>query len=167
MGTRYEDQPPEAWASPESLDPTPVWRQWILIGLFLLGALILLATVAYLALAVQLATPPAVVPGGRVVLARADVPAVGAPAKRYGPPLVSQQDGFWLAQWASGRFVAVRAPTAPPAAAFAIDGAADTGGAVPFDRYLVSVEGEKVVVNTSRVIAATEKVPAPSDPTFR
>jgi hypothetical protein len=25
MGTRYEDQPVEQWAGPESLDPTPVW----------------------------------------------------------------------------------------------------------------------------------------------
>ena len=167
MGTRYEDQPPEAWAPPDSLDPTPVWRQWILIALFLAGALVLVGAVAYLALAVQLATPPAVVPGGRVVLARADVPAVGAPAKRYGPPLVSQEGGFWLAQPAAGRFVAVRAAAAPPASAFVISGAPEAGGAVPFDRYLVSVEGEKVVVNTSRVIGATQKVPAPSDPTFR
>ncbi len=167
MGTRYEDQPPEAWAPPDSLDPTPVWRQWILIGLFLVGSLGLVGTVAYLALAVQLATPPAMVPGGRVVLARADVPAVGAPAKRYGPPLVSEQDGFWLAQPASGRFVAIRAPAAPPAAAFAQGGGPGGAGPVPFDRYLVSVEGQKVVVNTSRVLVATEKVPAPSDPTFR
>jgi hypothetical protein len=37
----------------------------------------------------------------------------------------------------------------------------------PLDRYLVSVEGSKVVVNTSRVISGVRKVPAPSDPTFR
>ena len=35
MGTRYEDQPPEHWAGPESLDPTPVWKQFALIGGFL------------------------------------------------------------------------------------------------------------------------------------
>ncbi|MDP9265845.1 MAG: hypothetical protein M3O91_07000 [Chloroflexota bacterium] len=167
MGTRYEDQPPEAWAPPDSLDPTPVWRQWILIGAFLLGALVLVGAVAYLALAVQLATPPAVVPGGRVVLARGDVPVVGAPAKRYGPPLVSEEAAFWIAQPATGRFVAVRAAAAPPATAFAVPGDPSGAGRLPFDRYLVSVEGEKVVVNTSRVIGATEKVPAPSDPTFR
>ena len=32
MGTRYEDQPPDHWAGPESLDPTPVWKQFALIG---------------------------------------------------------------------------------------------------------------------------------------
>jgi hypothetical protein len=37
----------------------------------------------------------------------------------------------------------------------------------PLDRYLVSVEGSKVVVNTSRVISGVRKVHAPSDPTFR
>jgi uncharacterized Tic20 family protein len=36
VGTRYEDQPPEVWADPDSLDPTPVWKQFLLIGLLLL-----------------------------------------------------------------------------------------------------------------------------------
>jgi len=40
MGTRHEDQPPEHWAGAASLDPTPVWKQYLLIGLGVLGALV-------------------------------------------------------------------------------------------------------------------------------
>jgi hypothetical protein len=36
VGTRYEDQPTEHWAGPESLDPTPVWKQYILVAAFVL-----------------------------------------------------------------------------------------------------------------------------------
>ena len=50
MGTRHEDQPPEHWAGAASLDPTPVWKQYLLIGLGVLGALVLV--VAYFALGV-------------------------------------------------------------------------------------------------------------------
>ena len=81
MGTRYEDQPPEHWAGPESLDPTPVWKQFLIVGLLLLTGLGMIGVFAYLALGTQLATPPALVPGGRLVLARSEVPALGAPAR--------------------------------------------------------------------------------------
>src|SRR4029077_19254301 len=91
MGTRYEDQPVEQWAGPESLDPTPVWKQYLLVAAFVLVALVLLAVVAYRSLAGALATPPASVIGGRVVLAAADVPSVGGTAKLYGAPLVDPQ----------------------------------------------------------------------------
>ena len=40
MGTRYEDQPTEHWAGPESLDPTPVWKQYLLVAAFVLIALV-------------------------------------------------------------------------------------------------------------------------------
>ena len=62
MGTRIEDQPPEHWAGPESLDPTPVWKQFALIGIFLFLGLVLLGGVAVFAAAPQLVTPPALVP---------------------------------------------------------------------------------------------------------
>jgi len=70
VGTRYDDQPPEHWAGPASLDPTPVWKQYLLVVLLLLGALAIIGVAAALALAPQLATPPALVPGDRLVLAR-------------------------------------------------------------------------------------------------
>jgi len=170
VGTRYEDQPTEHWAGPESLDPTPVWKQYLLVAAFVLIALVLVAFVAYSALAVELATPPASVIGGRVVLAASDVPAVGGTAKLYSAPLVDVQHAFYLLQYKPGVFLAIRAagfPNISPGDLGVSVNDAPGGLPPPFDRYLVSVEGTKVVVNTSRVINGTEVVPAPSDPTFR
>ena len=166
MGTRYEDQPVEQWAGPESLDPTPVWKQYLLVAAFVLVALVLVAVVAYSALAVELATPPASVIGGRVVLALADAPQVGAPAKRYGAPLVDERQAFYLFQYQKGEFLAIAAsafPSVPPGSEIGISVRDTTGGPpLNIDHYLVSVEGAKVVVNTSRLINGTEVVPAPS-----
>jgi len=170
MGTRYEDQPVEQWAGPQSLDPTPVWKQYLLVAAFVLVALALVAGVAYSALAVELATPPASVIGGRVVLAASDVPGVGSTPRLYGAPLVDAQHAFYLLQYKPGTFLAIRAAGFPNIADPRIGISVDDppGGPPPtFDRYLVSVEGAKIVVNTSRVINGTELVPAPSDPTFR
>jgi hypothetical protein len=171
VGTRYEDQPTDHWAGPGSLDPTPVWKQYILVAAFVLLALVLVSVAAYGALAVELATPPANVIGGRVVLSASDVPKAGAPARHYGPPLVDDAHAFYLMQTKKGQFIAVLASalrgfSVADDIRFTVpnDGA---GAPPPFDRYLVSVEGSKVVVNTSRVINGTQVVPAPSDPTFR
>lgn len=165
MGTRTEDQPIEHWAGPGSLDPTPVWKQYALVALFVVVALLLVVGVAYSALAVELATPPASVIGGRVVLAVTDVPAVGAPFKRYGSPLVDEAHSFYLAQYKKGEFIAVLASAFPSGVPgdLAVSVRNAPGGPPPtIDRYLVSVEGTKVVVNTSRVINGTQIVPAPT-----
>ena len=183
MGTRYEDQPPEHWAGPESLDPTPVWKQFLVVGLLLIAGLGSIGVFAYLALGVQLATPPALVPGGRLVLARSEVPAVGAPAKRIGTPLVGDAQTFYLAQQEKGEIVALRARWAPGAGAaaclvepgrgvgFAVRCGADfafgpngepTGAPRALDRYLVSVDGERIVVNLSRVIGGYDRLPQPT-----
>ena len=81
MGTRYEDQPVEQWAGPESLDPTPVWKQYILIALLLALALVVVLATSVTSLAPQFVTPPAIVFGDRLVLNATDLPAVGAPPK--------------------------------------------------------------------------------------
>src|SRR2546429_2920363 len=98
MGTRYEDQPPELWAGPESLDPTPVWKQFALIGLFLVVGLVLVGGVAAFAAAPQIVTPPAMVPGERLVLATSALPPVvtrfAAPATALGSPLVRHAHRF-------------------------------------------------------------------------
>ena len=100
MGTRIEDQPPEHWAGPESLDPTPVWKQFALIGIFLFLGLILLTGVAAVAIAPQLVTPPALVPGDRLVLPISALPpyvtGAGSLPNRIGPPLVDEPRGFFL-----------------------------------------------------------------------
>ncbi len=171
MGTRYEDQPVEHWAGPGSLDPTPVWKQYLLVAAGVLLALVLVSVAAYSAMAVELATPPASVIGGRVVLAASDAPAVGAPPKRYGAPLVDEGHAFYLIQPRKGEYLAVLAsafPSVKPGSELGFSVRDTPGGPPPpYDRYLVSVEGAKVVVNTSRVINGTQVVPAPSDPTFR
>ncbi len=166
MGTRYEDQPVEHWAGPGSLDPTPVWKQYILVALFVLVTLLLIAGVGYSALAVELATPPASVIGGRVVLAASDVPPVGAPPRRYGAPLVDDSHAFYLLQYKKGEFLAVLAsafPSSAPNSSIGVSVTDAAGGPPPnVDHYLVSVEGSKVVVNTSRLISGTQVVPAPT-----
>jgi len=200
VGTRYEDQPPEHWAGPESLDPTPTWKQFILVGLFLVGLLGVVLAVGALALAPQLVAPPAFVPGGRVVLAVTDLPDSLLP-RRFGPPLVSIDQIFWIARPSKGELIAFRerwspqgdtrcsiglmlplgpqrflsecegrvyffGPSGEPLEAPAAVGAPQSAARAPrgLDRYLVSTEGDRVVVNVSRVIYGTDRTPtsAPS-----
>jgi hypothetical protein len=109
MGTRIEDQPPEHWAGPDSLDPTPVWKQFALIGIFLVLGLVLLGGVALFAAAPQLVAPPALVAGDRLVLAVAEVPRVGAGAKIVWQRLLDDARSFYLVQPEKGRVLAFRA----------------------------------------------------------
>jgi hypothetical protein len=194
MGTRYEDQPPELWAGPESLDPTPVWKQFVLIGLLLLFGLALVGAVAAFAAAPQLATPPALVPGDRLVLSSSDVPALGSAPRRIGPPLVDESQAFWLARTSPGEIVALRAHwtnalgrdcpvtwvsqiNGSPVRSFAAScggfgttpffnerGEASVGAPRGMDRYLVSVSEDRVIVNLSRVIQSPERTSAPPSP---
>ena len=108
MGTRYEDQPAEHWAGAESLDPTPVWKQYVLVALLLFGGLIVVLVVSLLAVLPQLVTPPALVPGDRLVLPIRDLPAAGAPPKLVGPPLLGADRELWLVQPAKGEVYAFR-----------------------------------------------------------
>src|SRR3981081_774621 len=109
MGTRIEDQPPEHWAGPESLDPTPVWKQFALIGIFLAFGLVLLGAVAIFAAAPQLVTPPALAPGDRLVLRLETVPPVGSGPKLVGLPVIDDARSFYLVQLAKGQVFAFRA----------------------------------------------------------
>ena len=193
MGTRYEDQPAEHWAGAESLDPTPVWKQYILIALLLFGGLIAVLVVSLLAIAPQIVTPPALVPGDRLVLAVYSVPAVGAgPRLVAGPPLDDARS-FYLVQPERGRVLAFRtrwveaqggaecqitpAPGRPTPQQFvALDCASatlskgsplfdfhgtSTNGFRGLDQYLVSVSDDRVIVNLSRVIEASERTGGP------
>lgn len=190
MGTRYEDQPVEQWAGPESLDPTPVWKQYVLVALLAIVSLVFVIIVALAALAPELATPPALVPGDRLVLAASDLGPGNLAVRRYGPPLIDDARSFWLvrsnatyyallARW-SPRFGDAPCDVAPigapgfqascaGGATYAFNAAGDavqpTGGqrqsSRGLDRYLVSVSGERVVVNLSRVIEAAERTGGP------
>jgi len=117
MGTRIEDQPPEHWAGPDSLDPTPVWKQFALIGIFLFLGLVLLGGVAIFAAAPQLATPPALVPGDRLVLPLSALPAyvggAGSLPNRIGPPLIDEARVFLLGRVDRTEAMAFRARWSP------------------------------------------------------
>jgi hypothetical protein len=193
LGTRHEDQPAEHWAGPESLDPTPVWKQYALVALLLLVGLVLVVIVAVAALAPNFVTPPALVPGDRLVLSATDIPAVGQTPKLITAPLVDEARAFWLVQpergtvrafrarWseragapacdvspAPGRpaitqFVAVNCATASGqrgSPLFDLRGTS-TNGFRGLDQYLVSVSGDRVIVNLSRSIDPDERTNAP------
>jgi hypothetical protein len=189
VGTRYEDQPVEQWAGPESLDPTPVWKQYVLVALLAIVSLVLVVIVAFAALAPELATPPALVPGDRLVLAASDLQSGNLAVRRYGPPLIDDSQSFWLVR-ANGTYYALLARWAPrvgdvacdvapigapgfqascAGVAYAFSAAGDaiqpTGGqrqsARGLDRYLVSVSGERLIVNLNRVIQAAERTGGP------
>jgi hypothetical protein len=113
MGTRYEDQPAEHWAGAESLDPTPVWKQYILISLLLLGGLVAVIVVALLAIAPLVVAPPALVPGDRYVLPIAALPAIGQAPTRVEPSVSDGSRAFYLAQPAKAEELAFRAYWSP------------------------------------------------------
>ena len=190
MGTREADQPVEQWSGPESLDPTPVWKQYILVAALLFVGLIVVIVVSVTALAPQFVTPPALVPGDRLVLSVNDVPPVGA-ARAVGSPLVDDARSFYLVQPEKGRVLALRTHwtgsngtvcrlTTPPAATgqpfaaigcfisdisrgqplFDLNGLSANGYRA-LDQYLVSVSGDRVIVNLSRVIQASERTGGP------
>lgn len=106
MGTRYEDQPAEHWAGAESLDPTPVWKQYALVALLLFGGLIAVLVVSLLAIAPQIVTPPALVPGDRLVLSLSDVSTAHIVPLRVGAPLINDSRSFWLTRMFPGNFYA-------------------------------------------------------------
>jgi hypothetical protein len=190
MGTRYEDQPVEQWAGPESLDPTPVWKQYILVALLLFVGLVVVVVFSVMALAPSFVTPPALVPGDRLVLAASDLPSVGG-SRQVGAPIIDDARSFYLVQPEKGRVLALRIQwtgsdgsmchlTTPPAATrqpfaaigcfirdvqrgqplFDINGES-TNGYRALDQYLVSVTGDRVIVNLSRIIQASERTSGP------
>ena len=193
MGTRYEDQPVEHWAGPESLDPTPVWKQYLLVALLLVVGLAAIVAVSVVALAPQFATPPSLVAGDRLVLSATDVPAVGDPPRLIGAPLIDDARSFYLVQPAKGTVLALRAhwrpratepvcrtvpqPARPSQGFTAIDCATFSAGTAPLfdlrgapvnaaairglDQYLVSLTGDRIIVNLSRLIEANERTSVP------
>lgn len=193
MGTRYEDQPVEHWAGPGSLDPTPVWKQYILVALLLVVGLVGVVALSAVALAPQFATPPALVPGDRLVLSASVIPPVGGIPTLIGTPVIDAARSFYLVQPERGQVLAFRArwrarisepecrvvppPSGPNLGFTAIDCPVFVPGAAPLfdvrgapldaaavrglDQYLVSVSGDRVIVNLSRLIQSSERTGAP------
>jgi hypothetical protein len=179
MGTA---EPPEHWAPPESLDPTPVWKQYALVGLLLVGFLAAVTVYVAAAAAPDMATPPALVPGNRVVLGVGDHP----PGTTKRVDLAGSERAFYLARLGDEAF-AVRTDWAPDplgartcaveistpqqragerdvfrdtctASAFDAEGRL-LGGTAPrdLDRYLVSRKGDRFVVNLDRPITGASR----------
>jgi hypothetical protein len=191
MGTRDEDQPAEHWAGAESLDPTPVWKQYALVALLLFAGLIAVLVVSLLAIAPQIVSPPAIVPGDRLVLAIGELPAAGAPPKLVGMPLVGADREFWLVQPAKGEVYAFRrawSARSDSGAGCTIElmglssveqrtfiakcgdghapifngvGRTLEGGGRGLDQYLVSLSDDRLIVNLSRLVLASERTTAP------
>ena len=191
MGTRYEDQPAEHWAGADSLDPTPVWKQYILIALLLFGGLIVVLVVSLLAILPQIVTPPALVAGDRLVLPIADLPGANQQPKRIEPTPGDTLRAFYLARPSAAEAFGFRARWAPNvgAAECAVDtGVTATGSAFEYgyvatcvgsmftfnargdskdgshrglDQYLVSRSDDRVIVNLSRVIQSSERTSGP------
>lgn len=213
MGTHYHDQPPEHWAGPESLDPTPVWKQFLVVAVLLVLMLVIIALVSIPAILPSVVTPPAVVPGGRVVLPNGALPAVaGEPmlvADRNVPDApffqrlpLDDAHSFWLDRLGAQDYVAVRTRWAPADGAPECDVVPFRSGIFdlrqPLDkrpffqacpraqgwlfgprgepfgaprslpRYLVSVAGDRIIVNISREIGSYLRTDPPSaSPTRR
>ena len=194
MGTRHEDQPAEHWAGPESLDPTPVWKQYLLVALLLLVGLLVLVIVAVAALAPNFVTPPALVPGDRLVLSANEIPTVGQTPRLVSSPTIDPARSFYLVQPEKGRVLAIRARWSSQSGADTCDVGPASGrpnvtqfvatgcsiassyqGSPLFDlrgaptnpyyrgldQYLVSVSGDRVIVNLSRTIEASQRTNAP------
>ena len=176
------DEPADHWAPPDSLDPTPVWKQYLLV--VLLGAALVAfgAIYAYAALLPQLVSPPAALPG-RVVL-----PALQYARGTTQKVTLAGGDAAFYLSYAGAEPYAVLAAWSPevggPArcavtlvaedplfdapsrdavfldsctrSAFDSTGAR-LGGTAPrgLDRYLVSRKGDRLVVNTDHVIQGT------------
>lgn len=141
MGTHFHDQPPEHWAGPASLDPTPVWKQYIVVAVLLVLALVIIGIVSVPAILPTAVTPPSVVPGGRVVLAHGAIPAVaGEPvlvangntmnARYFWHLPLDEAHSFWLVQPRAGEYVAVRAMASGSAGAPSCFVFLDTNGVV-------------------------------------
>jgi hypothetical protein len=176
MGTA---EPPEHWAPAESLDPTPVWKQYALVGLLLLAFLAAVTVYVAAAAAPDLATPPALVPGNRVVLSLSDHPP--GTTKLVQLPGIERDQAFYLARLSNDAFavrttwsldplgergctVAISTPQqrsgdrevfrdSCTGSSFDAEGRVLAGPAPrDLDRYLVSRKDDRFVVNLDRPI---------------
>lgn len=168
-------EPPEHWAPPESLDPTPVWKQYALVAILALAFVAGVGAYAYVAVLPDVVTPPAALPG-RVVLAASDHP----PGTTKVVALDGWEDVFYLSNLGDDYVAVTRwwSPTVGARERCGVDLLASspagsdsrftdpctgstfdargrvTSGSAPrgLDRYLVSRKGDRLIVNTDHLI---------------
>ncbi len=172
MGTA---EPPEHWAPPDSLDPTPVWKQYVLVGALVLFFVALAAVYGAAAVAPDVVRPPALVPGNRLVLSTGEYP----PGTTKLVDLAGAGRAFYLVRFSLDDAIAVRArwgvePGREDCAvslratsgfedsctrsAFDARGDVATGTAPrALDRYLVSRKGDRLIVNLDRPITGASR----------
>src|ERR671935_352398 len=176
------DEPEEHWAPPDSLDPTPVWKQYIVVVLLGVAVVAFGAVYAYVAFLPDLVSPPAVLPG-RVIL----------PVLQYAPGTTQRvslagDDATFYLGYVGQQPIAIRAKWSPVLGAAPCDvllaaEIAGAGGTLPkdavfriscgdalfdergtpvagasarsLDRYLVSRKGDRLIVNIDHVIQGT------------
>ena len=176
------NEPIDHWAPPDSLDPTPVWRQYLLVVLLGAGIFMFGAFYAYVAFLPDLVTPPAALPG-RVVLGALQYP----PGTTQKVSIAGPDQTFYLtyagtvplavrATWSSSVGGASQCqitliaenPLMDPFSfdAVFLDSCTHSffrasgevyAGTAPrgLDRYLVSRKGDRLIVNTDHIIQGT------------
>jgi hypothetical protein len=118
------DEPVEHWAPPESLDPTPVWKQYLLVITLGVAVFVFAVVYAYVAFLPDAVTPPAVLPG-RVVLS-----ALQYPKGTTQRVTIAGADASFYLTYAGDDPIAVRATWSP-----------ELGGR---DRCAIALPGEPI-----------------------
>src|SRR5919204_6586357 len=101
------DEPEEHWAPPDSLDPTPVWKQYLVVLALGVAVVAFGALYAYVAFLPDVVAPPAVLPG-RVVLQALQY----APGTTQRVALAAPEEAFYLS-YDGPQPIAVRARWSP------------------------------------------------------
>lgn len=173
MGT---NEPPEHWAPPESLDPTPVWRQYVLVALLVVGIVVIVVAYVTAAVAPDVVTPPALVPGNRLVLASNAYPPgttklvdLAGPERAFFLVRLSRDEIeavrlHWVTEAGRAEICIVRFVGVPPFTDDCTSSSFDEHGKVVrgsaprgLDRYLVSRKGERLIVNLDRPIPGASR----------
>lgn len=163
-------EPVEQWAPPESLDPTPVWKEYLVIAVLAVGLVVAGLAYVYAAFLPDLVTPPAAIPG-RVILSAADFPPGTTTAVDLAPAFYVSRVGSeyvalarsWSPEVGGTPCDAALAPDIAANARFTSCGGARFApdgtplGTTPrgLDRYLVSRKGDRLIVNTDHLIQGT------------
>ena len=170
MGT---SEPPEHWAPPDSLDPTPVWKQYALALVLALAFAAAVGAYAYAAVLPDVVAPPAALPGGRVVLAGSQFPpgttkvvGVGGWERSFYLTNLGRDYAavrkWWSAEVGGNELCGVDLVESDPSgrfrdactgSTFDVQGRVVSGSAPRgLDRYLVSRKGDRLIVNTDHLI---------------
>lgn len=121
----------------------------------------LIALISIPALLPSVVTPPAAVPGGRIILARDAIPATGYEPLRIGAPLIDETQAFFISEPIRGELVAVRATWSPAEGAPDCEVTAIPPFTAPVWGYSASCPGGAVVAGSPIFGPRGEPIAAP------